>query len=140
MPPSLTKINDELIRELTGLSIQVADVLRQVRDRDSEVESSLKNLQLELRDINNSIEMLNGQLQGGKDGPLLTRISLVEEKIMQLREFDKTTQQHHTNALTTQSSIEVAKVSGQWQLRVAIVTGILGGLSGLIVTLVQLFK
>lgn len=133
MPPSLTKINDEFLRDLEEVSDQVSSLLREVRN--SEVDFA--GIKTELRVICDSVKELSTIIRGGEKGiSLLTRVALLEQQLEQLEKHDDNKRQQQNSLV----GIEVAEKAGKWQMRVAIATGILALLASVGTTLIQIFK
>jgi chromosome segregation ATPase len=151
-PPNKTELLEELIRDIQDTSDQVHDLLKELNDSKIDLavlKTELKNIVVCISDLTkiirdensdglgivaritileNSIKEVGAYIEQHKD--VYVSIAVLEQKVSTLEEKVGTAHKIFENyiaSVKTQNQVETnAKISGKWQMRAVLLTGILG--------------
>lgn len=148
MPPSQPRISsgdaqmiEEFIKDLEATSEQVQKLLDTVRASELDFAA----IKTELRILCENVKDISSLLRDGEGGnSLLIRIALLEQKTKELeKDLEKDlNKKEEFNRASNKSvaDIVLADKNGNWQMRIALATGIIGLLTSIAATLANHFK
>lgn len=133
MPPSVRGSKDNLkneaafIRELEAVNEYVEQLTELIQN--GKVESA--GLRSELKIMYENVREISALLRGSADGKtsILTRLALIEQGILNLQK-----------EVSDNDDINKADVTGQWQMKTALVTGVIGLLASILSVLFSMNK
>lgn len=139
---------DQFLKELDATSEQVRRLLNDVRSSEIDFAKIQTELSLLCKDVRDMSNILRG---GDKGLSLVTKVALMEENVKDLEEkiekleaakaaLEKERHDNIRASMQSISEIHLAEKAGHWQMKTAMVTGILSLVATGLNMLFQLFQ